>query len=427
MSHIHLERTIWPVGHGAFYTEQFRGGHGNTFTVAYDCGGKDKATIEGQIGAATNGGSTPIDLLFISHFHSDHINGLPTLLGNSLVKRIVLPQLAEEVVLEAIVYNFIKASHGGDQTPSADVIQLQEQLISWVQSDNKENITEVVEGADGDGEINHIEIGERNGEAGQVNSVLPKEIRSGKEIQIVTKGNIFWHYIPICYKDKQKCEDLLDALKKKYDITNDQEKLDWKKVKKVLSEEIPEEERKPREAKYKNIKGIKDIYDTIFPAKGKGEQSHNCYSMPVYSGPTIDVALDHIHSSYRYNECLFARVVDVLYRRYFDILANHSSHCLYTGDFEANIQSNLDKLKQILGALWAKVGLLQIPHHISDSNYNPDLYDHRMLSFGNVDDKGDESFSFSIYRKISYSHHCLAVAITEKDEPLEFGYYIVLA
>ena len=86
----------------------------------------------------------------------------------------------------------------------------------------------------------------------------------------------------------------------------------------------------------------------------------------------------------------------------------------------------MDKLKQILGALWAKVGLLQIPHHISDSNYNPDLYDHRMLSFGNVDDKGDESFSFSIYRKISYSHHCSAVAITEKDEPLEFGYYIVL-
>jgi len=39
MAEIKLERTIWPVGHGAFYTEQFKNEHGDVlFTAVYDCG-----------------------------------------------------------------------------------------------------------------------------------------------------------------------------------------------------------------------------------------------------------------------------------------------------------------------------------------------------------------------------------------------------
>ena len=103
-----LERTFWPVGHGAFYTEKF----GGRVTVVYDCGsglapvrnigGKDVSPKD--VADRVNGFLPPkkdedgnvikdIDLLFISHFHADHINGVPALLPR--VKRLVLPYFSD--------------------------------------------------------------------------------------------------------------------------------------------------------------------------------------------------------------------------------------------------------------------------------------------------------------------------------------------
>ena len=47
-----------------------------------------------------------IEAVFISHFHADHINGLQYLLENAEVKYLFLPQLSEDVMLEALVYNY---------------------------------------------------------------------------------------------------------------------------------------------------------------------------------------------------------------------------------------------------------------------------------------------------------------------------------
>ena len=46
MTDIRLDRTFWPVGHGAFYTERFFNHvDNNVFTAIYDCGGKDQAVL----------------------------------------------------------------------------------------------------------------------------------------------------------------------------------------------------------------------------------------------------------------------------------------------------------------------------------------------------------------------------------------------
>ena len=82
-------RTFHPVGQGAFYTEVFQDKDDTCFVVVYDCGTEtgnramDKP-LEDQITEFKRSiGSNPkIDILFISHFHADHINGLNSLLNN---------------------------------------------------------------------------------------------------------------------------------------------------------------------------------------------------------------------------------------------------------------------------------------------------------------------------------------------------------
>ena len=122
---IELHRTFWPVGHGAFYTEEFCLGDARKFTVVYDCGGKGiKKSIDDFLRRALENDETKpiIDLLFISHFHHDHINGLTYLFKKSRVKRIVIPQLSKKMLIEAFVYNEI---YGGALTSDTRKIILQ--------------------------------------------------------------------------------------------------------------------------------------------------------------------------------------------------------------------------------------------------------------------------------------------------------------
>lgn len=72
-----LNRYIIPAGFGAFCIEQFLYGDNleKRFTVVYDCGAKykeGKDNIRSAIQLYFN--DCTVDLLFISHFHDDHIN-----------------------------------------------------------------------------------------------------------------------------------------------------------------------------------------------------------------------------------------------------------------------------------------------------------------------------------------------------------------
>jgi len=98
-----MTRTFHPVGHGAFYTEEFVA-EGTKYTMVYDCGRTKIKEINGKIDSAFRKGQN-IDIVFISHFHTDHINGLKYLLENFNVKRIVLPLLHDEQKIELFLSN----------------------------------------------------------------------------------------------------------------------------------------------------------------------------------------------------------------------------------------------------------------------------------------------------------------------------------
>lgn len=116
-----LERTFHPVGHGAFYTERFYNDNGdNVANIVFDCGsyegpgsGKSKPYFDKQINDIVDTifplceDKTKIAALFISHFHTDHINGIPRLLNNCKVERIIMPKLTDDLLLELFLYEII--------------------------------------------------------------------------------------------------------------------------------------------------------------------------------------------------------------------------------------------------------------------------------------------------------------------------------
>ncbi len=70
-------RTIHPVGQGAFYAETLhRPGFNNDKHIVYDCGVMPLSKrLKEEINTFLPNNSI-IDVLFISHFHADHVNGI---------------------------------------------------------------------------------------------------------------------------------------------------------------------------------------------------------------------------------------------------------------------------------------------------------------------------------------------------------------
>lgn len=108
MKGFELTRTFHPVGQGAFYTEVFSKNVAAIFSVVYDCGTGTKAVDMSSLVDSFKSSIKQIDILFISHFHSDHISGLDRLLDGMTVKKTVIPMLPEDTVTLMRVQNLLE-------------------------------------------------------------------------------------------------------------------------------------------------------------------------------------------------------------------------------------------------------------------------------------------------------------------------------
>ena len=99
-----ITRTIHPIGQGAFYSETFTSEvYGPLLSVVYDCGSSTgKKIVEPMIEKLEN-----FSLLFISHFHDDHINMVETLLkkNDALV---VIPGVNHCRFLVDLISNYLR-------------------------------------------------------------------------------------------------------------------------------------------------------------------------------------------------------------------------------------------------------------------------------------------------------------------------------
>jgi len=220
-------RTFHPIGQGAFYTEKFDDG----FTVVYDCGGSNKTIIENEI-KNTFKKDEKIDIVFISHFHDDHINGLKFLIGHCDIQKLVLPLLTDDIKFQLTIERY--ARHQNSKFYDAIINNpskvFDEEKLVFVDSDENPNNTIEVENLKG-------------------------TIQSGTKIQY-NKYN--WVYVPYNLNYDKYAKQIQAELKTK-NITTSNELLESLSMDK---------------------KEIIDIYKKVLG----GAKNFNINSLVVYSG-----------------------------------------------------------------------------------------------------------------------------------------------
>ena len=369
---IKMQRTFYPVGQGGFYSESFKT-ENNNFNVVYDCGSLSK--VVDKVVSNSFDKNEDVDILFISHFDSDHVNKID-ILKNSVgkIKTVIMPLLSEEDKnFSLVVYKEL----GNEYKNSLDILNNPKEFfgsetkIIWVR--------EVVEsrGEESSQEINDIAEIEDGA-----------EIKSGENINFSLKGQKFWIYKPYNYKNKIRCNEL---------------------IKKFRENNISIKDLKDVDYVSNHIKEIRKCYKEV-------EGGINQNSLVLYSNLIKDkysaACIDYIYMGKDLNFYSF-------WHDYFYFLKNRFDlGCIYTGD--VYLKTIVDDFKnKIKGCkYYLPVNTIQVPHHGSkngfDINFFNDFSEGRRriispISFGLSNPYGHPSSM--VIKQLTLEHH-LPVYVT---------------
>lgn len=306
-----------------FYTERFyeRDNGEPALSVVYDCGSRSTSVLHREIDGVFNAEDN-IDLLFISHFHSDHINGIEYLLNTKhcVINRFVIPVITQDVIIESYLHNYIKTKD--IHCPANQILkqfyvgEYDDRLIKVYTFDEFINGQEIT--------FTNRNINEIIQTNGVENVVTPT---------IIEKDN--WLYIP--YNVNTKRNELIRKISNHPDFQGI-----------VVGGGIIDTDRLSEKLSILGLDRCTDIYEDIF---GK----HNIYSMPVFSG------IDCCSIGKCYKEC----------HKQGNFPSFCHTNCLYMGDYDAKDQNNYDALVKFFEHYWDRIGLIQVPHH--GSKYNSDM------------------------------------------------------
>lgn len=130
------------VGQGGLFAGELNVG-AKPFRWIYDCGSNQSDALQREIGAVAEGGD--VDLLFLSHFDSDHVGGVDRLLSLVTVREVVLPYLDEATLIITMARDAARGALSGAFVDAAG------DLAAWFGSRGVERIT-FVDGRDDEGE-----------------------------------------------------------------------------------------------------------------------------------------------------------------------------------------------------------------------------------------------------------------------------------
>ena len=355
-----LIRTFHNVGHGAFYTERFYNEDNNAiFTAVYDCGAFKLNSLENIIRNYFREGDT-IDFLFISHFHSDHINGFNCLNQWCNIRHIVLPALSNAMAIESYVYNYFENENADCEANRfiETSYNAYQQLLGG--NNNNPNTSPFV----------FIKESLEEQALDENNLIREEQLYGilGNNAITIQIENVNWVYIPfnthhICFDNINRATilEVIRDIGKEIHIPTDEELMPNGTINfNVLSHFLEQYKTNPNiENRELSINDIKKVYDEIF------KKRHNSYSMPVYSGYKDINLIKNYKSSDNAKIDIAKRNID---------LNSEYSACLYTGDFECTTDNKFWALCNYYNARMLTLNTIQVPHHGSFNNHKAELY-----------------------------------------------------
>lgn len=130
-------RQQWSVGHGFFHSASINI-DGYLYRYIYDCGAHNVSIAKREIDRYVNnedmeGNGKVVDMLVISHFHADHIKGIPYFLKQFRIKNLVIPYLSEDA--KALVLAYLAAIGVDEWNVFSELILAPEDWLANLESD----------------------------------------------------------------------------------------------------------------------------------------------------------------------------------------------------------------------------------------------------------------------------------------------------
>jgi hypothetical protein len=235
-----FKRVLHPVGQGAFFTEQFYDESGKVVhNVVYDCGSLCSLPnlVEYEI-RNTFEKNAHIDLLFISHFDKDHVNGLMKLHSQTKIDK-------DTKVIIPFRYPYLLMVMDEDYPMLARFVM---QLF---------NIGAQVVGIDENADDNRL------GEPIDIGGLDGNKPLGGKKV--IRLDKVLWYYYPFMLPDQSSLQKVFEG-----------------KVKGIVNLDDPNEILTKR-------KELRNIYKTIGKTKG-GVTKINVNTLFMLSFPAVNVA-----------------------------------------------------------------------------------------------------------------------------------------
>lgn len=374
---VYVRQCFHAVGHGTFFSglaiDELTG---DSFSWVYDCGSKRKKRIDESLKVLDGFGAWPreVDLLVLSHFDDDHVNGVEQLLKYRKVRVLALPYMDVGHKLACL------ASVCADPC-SASVAAFQIDPIGWLKSrglsEQVDTVLLVQGGPRGDddpavdGEPVPLPTGpddNQMGEGRSESSVMSSLLRLGSAIGKNSSSSphlailkhfesavayglplelVFFNATQPSLFLKDKCGDLV-ARRSRCSISAVQVEVDFNMRIHGLDDLSGPPKRKWREA-------LRQVYVKHF---GSSSQQRNNISLCLLVRPAKRIN---------------TRPFNVVWRGMHYGLTDVSNRAgtLLLGDLRID-SSTLAEMKAHFGTTrWAELGVVQVPHHGSQHSWMP--------------------------------------------------------